>query len=502
MSVTTPDTTQAEALLTKLEATEEWPPKWERGVWEQVRLWEALREADSAYLRSRIGWDVEEYRHRNYIVDPLPSKISNTFAALLYGEDPDFTAAADSDQDRLDEIVEENEIPSKYETAEEICSSEGEVWWRWLIDREITDVPVLEWHSRLNVLPLLRGGKVLAAAFVTTVAQEDSGQKRVWRYFEIHGEGVVLNVLFCGKLDKLGRRVSLTDQPDTADLDDEWLHGLPMLCGRVLNKRGRRPWVGVSDYAGVKDLLLALNETATIGQENARMTLKQRVVIPDSYLDVRGNFPAGADVILAPTTDQDPEKPGQQLAQLEWTFDANAFIAYRSSLERTIVGRVGLAHQLIDAGDPAQEGRATGTALRLRMLPALLAASDKGRFWDDQNPRILMVGQMLDALPASSGGMGHPWASASKPPVVERTPSLPEDETEEAQRHALLVQAEIESRQTAVRALHGDWTDDQVQEELDRLAAQQPAPLQVPPHPPVSVPSHGGPIGSEQPLPA
>lgn len=462
--------TDADKLLERLTVTKNWPPKWEC-AWGDVRTWQALREADSDYLKKHIHWDHRGHGHdRHYIVDPMPSKISGTFAELIFGQDPTITAAVKGNQKRLDMIVEDNELPGELQMAGDVCSSEGEVWWRWLIDLDQAEVPVLEFHSRLSVLPVFRGKRLLAAALISTFIPDDTDRqvKDVYRYFEIHADTIVMNVLFKGKADKLGTQVGLDQLDETADLPETWDHGLPMLVGRVVNKMGRRPQLGISDYAGVKDYLFALNETATIGQENARLTLKKRVVVPDSYLDVRGQFPAGADVIIAPTTDQDPDKAAQGLAQVEWSFDAQAFISYKEDLERTVLGRVGLARQLVDAGNATPDGRATGTALKLRLIPSILATEGKGRFWDDALPMILGLGQQLDALTTDQRA-GYKWTNPAKPPVVERSSSLPEDETEEATRHSLLIGAEIESRQTAVEALHPDWDDIQVTDELAKI---------------------------------
>lgn len=485
-----------EQLLERLEQTAQWPPKWET-CWDQVRIWQAFREADGAFLRRHAGWDTVEHKDRNYIVDSMASKISATFAELVFGEDPTITAANEQDQDRLEEIVEANALPSELQYAAEISSSEGEVWWRILVDRDQADVPLIEWHSRLNVIPVFRGRALLAAAFVSQI-RPDLDKKQVWRYIEIHSPGMVRNTLFKGTVDRMGERVGLDQRPETADLPEEWNHGLDMLCGRVLNKRGKRPQLGRSDLQPVRDYLFALNETVTIGQENARLTLKKRVTVPEDFLDVRGNFPAGADVIVVPTTDRDPDKPVPGLAQIEWEFDATSFIAYKDAQERTILGRVGLAKQLVDAGDPTADGRATGTALRLRLIPSVLATAGKGRYWDDELPnRVLVRAQQVDALPdeGQTGGFGYKWVAPGEAPVVERTDPLPQDETEEAQRHSVLVTAEIESRHQAISELHPDWDDAQIAGELKNITDE--AQSLTPKLPAAQPPDGGGVLGSE-----
>jgi hypothetical protein len=248
-----------------------------------------------------------------------------------------------------------------------------------------------------------------------------------------------------------------------------------MLAGRVVNKLGRNPRLGVSDFKGVEDYLLALNETATIGQENARMTLKRRVVVPQRYLNADGTFPAGAEVIVATDTDSDPDKPGQGLAQIEWSFDAQAYIDYKREIESTIASRVGLVPQIMGlTGAGTNDGQAiSGTSIRLRFLTSTLAAEGKARHWDDEIPYSLGLGQRLAALSTKQGGLGQTWTDPVSLPGMKRKGALPEDLTEEAARHAALIGAEVESRQTAIENLNPEWDEPRVLEELARINADQ-----------------------------
>lgn len=470
----------AEQLLERLTADSgQWPPKVDGGAWEVVSRWRAFRDGDTETLRRIARFERPDGSDRGYFCDPMPEKIATTYANLIFGENPDFTAANEGDQDRLTELVDENGLPSELQLASDLCVAEGEVWWRWLIDPAQADVPLMRFHSRAQVLALFRGRKPVAAGFVFVIDEHD---EKVWRLVEIHGDGEVLNVLFEGTRSSIGMRVNLQSRAETADLPDRWSHGLPMLCGRVLNKLGRNPRLGVSDFKGVEDYLLALNETATIGQENARMTLKRRVVVPQRFLNADGTFPAGAEVIVATDTDSDPDKPGQGLAQIEWSFDAQAFISYKQELEQTIAARVGLVPQIMGLGAATNDGTAaSGTSIRLRFLTSTLAAEGKARHWDDSLPYALGLGQRLAALPVKQGGLGQSWADPLTDPTVERQGALPEDQTEEATRHAALIGAEVESRQTAIENMHPDWDETRVLEELARIRADQDLTVGVEP---------------------
>lgn len=455
------DELHAQQLQDQIEAAKQWPPKSEQEVRECIGLFRAMREADAAQLRPR-DWDADDNhteRRRPFLVDPLPARVSEAFADLIYGEDPVFKAATEGDQDELDELVEANELTSELRGAVDLSVSEGEVWWRILVDRDRAETAIIEWHSRLNVLPLIRGRKVLAAAMFTEMPDPES-ENRVWRYFEIHAEGLVRNLLFEGGKDKLGTERELAAHPQTADLETEWRHELPMLVGRIQHLRGR------SQYARCVELYSALNEATTVGQENMRLTAKKRVVVPSEFLDQHGRFPAGAEIMVATNVDRDPDKPGQGLAQVEWSFDAEALELYKNGLVDTILTRSRVAPQLVGRHT---EGAQTGPALRARLLDSLLAARGIARTWDDKTPAVVTLAQQVSALSVDQGGLGRAWTSATEPPTITRRDALPDDEELEVRVHATAVGAEIESRETAIRALHTDWDDTQISQELDRI---------------------------------
>jgi hypothetical protein len=431
-------------------------------------------------------------------VDPLPEKISEAYASLLFGEAPRIEPADEADTDALETLIEDSDLAAEFRWGETLCSSEGEVWWRIYANRSVSNHPLIEFHSRELVVPHWIGNRLVAAAFVSEFLGPDTaeGEERtVWRHFEVHSEGLVQNLLYRGTKDKVGNRVDLGAHPETADLGETWEHGLPgMLCGRIANKLGRNRRLGISDYRAIEDYLLALNEAVTIGHENARLTLKKRVVVPRNLLKPRvetvdngdgsrsvvprPTFDASEDVFAA--DDMDTSLDGKDTGPykvLEYSFDAQALVEYKRDLVTSALTRAGITPQFVGSYT-GQEGAAeTGTALRVRLIPTTSAAHGKGQYWDGAIPRMLLMAQLLDALPVTMGGFGVSWTAAGEAPSFERTDPLPQDPMESAQRHSVLVAAEIESTETAVRELHPGWSDDQVMEELERIAASRPDPM-------------------------
>lgn len=483
-------------LLQLLFGARTWPIPREHRIRGLIARWIAFRETQEEVLRRLADWP----RDRLYVPDPLPANIAQTFGDLLFGEDPEIAAAAAGDQGRLDAIVEP--WPTDLRAAEETTVSEGESWWR--ISNPGIGIPIVTWHSRFDVVPLLHGRQVLAAAFVSRL--EGDGQT-VYRHVEAHGPGRVVNLLFRGRMNALGGRLDLSRHPETQDLVDEWKHGLPMLCGRVVNRYGRDPRVGVSIYDGIWRQFLVLNEATTIGRENMRLTAKKRAVVPASAvkappaetlaaalaggagaagvdtgdgtfqpLRAAARFDAGEDVLVHDPLDVDEGRDGKGPFQiLEYSFDADQLIAFKRDTVETIAQRCDLVSQFLGSGDFGQGN--TGTALRVRLLPTVNAAEGRGRPWDDELPVVGQRCQQVAALPVVDGGLGQSWSNPQGAPAVKRTTALPEDPVDQAHRHAELKQAALLSAETSIRERYPDWSDQQVSDEIDRIRADSAATM-------------------------
>lgn len=483
-------------LLMRLRNSRRWPIEGERWVRQQLLRWIALRETDEQVIRTLMRWPTD----RPLILDNLAEKIAAAYGDLLFGENPDWTAASPNDQDRLEHIV--GGWPDDLKEAEEKRASEGEVWWRITVNPAL-DRPVLTWHSRWDVVPLLYGTNVLAVAFVSVLPGGD--RNTVFRHLEIHQDGEVHNVLFKGRRDALGMQIDLTRHLETQDLAPDWFHEQPMCAGRIVRRFGRRKEVGQSIYHGVWTMLLELHEARTIGRENMRLTAKKRAIVPASALRPRAGadqvpgrpdyvdrgdgtftvrprameFDAGEDVFVHDPLDTDEDGGGNgPFKVLEYTYDAEGLIAHKTDLVQDICMRCDIVPQFIGSGDFGSGN--TGTALRVRLLPTTNAAEGQGRAWDGQAPEITRLAQLLDALSPALGGLGAGWSDAGTPPSFERSSPLPEDPNEQAMRHSTLKTADLISREQSIRERYPEWSDEQVTAEIERIDADVEATMPAP----------------------
>lgn len=492
-------TDQAEQLIAEIAATNTWPLPREQRIVETVRNRRALRRAnrlrhphDLERVKRLMGW-AQRAPHlgvgdvpREYVHDPIARKIGQSFADFLWSGEPRFEAADEADQPWLGLLVSENHLPDKLHRATAtLIVPEGEAWVKIHVDRQVAVSPVITFASRLAVVPAWSGEHLTAAAFVTEMVVNDgSAVQTVWRHLEVHAPRVVRNVLFKGSRTEIGQRRPLEDRPETAGLPDVWAHGLPMLCQRWVNTLDDDDHqLGVSEFDGILDFLRTLNESRVIAAENARLTAKKRLFVTDDILSPDGTFDAGADVIATGSDGHTlGESSGRPPVQaVEYSYDSEPLIAHTDHTQDSILAAVGLVPQIVGrhVGGRAE----TGTALKVRLIPTIAAAEAKARQPDSKLPLLLQLAAMVDALPVDQYGFNRRYLGLSKPPTVTRASLLPRDDTEIVQDNATAVAAGIRSRRTAIAEQWPAWTPQDVDDELEQIAADERIELPALPEP-------------------
>lgn len=452
----------------------------------KIIKWQAFRQSKREWLALHVRWAPM----RPYKVDSLPKRISVAFGDFLFGHDPVFTAANPKDTESLNAIIDENKLPSFLRRAADRSSAEGEVWWRLRVDKSTSEYPMIDWWSRLEVRPMFSGYKLVAVAFVVDYGTNSAGR---WRLLEVHEDGAVYNRLYLcpaigenatfNKNDanaperKLGDNVSLASRPDTASIVDEFRHGLPgMLAGRVVNELYDDCTIGVSDYDGIEDMFLDLNEAHAIDAENFRLAGKKRAIMPRRYANQRqasgaALVDASEDILFSEDDSDEMDSTDGPFKILEYTYDSAGSLARKADLMTTALTRVGLALQVVDANADAAKGVAavSGVALRIKLMPTIAAADGKAREWVDGMPYMLRQAIKLDALDIGAGGFGRDYTDPDGLPVMVLADPIPPDPGELATRHAAMVVAKIESMETAIEDLNPDWSPERMQLEIERI---------------------------------
>lgn len=450
-----------------------WPPEPVRHLWEELELFAALRRSDRERLRLEAG-----YRWNDpYQVVPIPRLVARASANLLFGEPAAITEGEDADQVELDRLVEENGLDAELQRAALVSSSEGEVWGRVVVQPDLLDVPIVEFVSRRRVIPFFRGRFLIAATFVT---EWPTSRTERMRLFETYEAGLVTSTLYRGTPTSLGQQLNLASFGPTATIPELVQTGIARpLVAFIPNSIDSDPTRGFSDYRGLDDRFLAINEASTVGQHNLVLAGRKRAFVDPRYLDQNGALSRADDVYALTQTQSQLGDSRDPIHLAEYTYEAGQVIAWVEHLLDLALICAGAAPQSV--GRDVGGGAVSGTALRLKMAHSLVESSGKGRHFDRGLRWLLSVAKQLDV-----SAFGRSFTSTD-PPAIERQTGLPRDDLEAAQYVATLMGAGAMSAREGVAEVHDDWADDQVDDELDEIRGD--GTIEGPGGPPVSLPA-------------
>lgn len=446
----------------------QWPPEDLREVWEEIEKFSAFRRSDDGVLRllEQIPW------YGRYLISPVPRMISRASANLLLGEPPEWSPGDEADADRLEYLLTENELDTEGHRAAVIASSEGEVWGRICVRPDLLDVPIIEFVSRRGVIPHFAGRFVTGATFFK---EWEISATEVVRLFEHYEPGVIRSELYRGGNTFIGQPIPLDSFEKTAGTEPVVFTGFDSpLCCFIPNSIDTDPCRGFSDYAGLEDRFLSINRAATIGDVNTELAGKKRALLDVNYVDgPEGGRALTSDEVWIrdeQTGDQDVTKP---LQIMEFNYDATQIALWLDHLIDSTLSFGGASPQLV--GRSLDGAALSGTALKLKMVHSLLEASGKGRYLDRGLRRLVRMAAVFDSRPIFEGGFGRSWTDADTPPTINRQDGLPRDDLEAAQYVTTLVGGDAISVDARVRYLHPDWTEDQIEEEIDAIEAEKEA---------------------------
>lgn len=444
--------------------------------WEEIEFFQALRESDEGDLRQHasVRWNAP------YIVNPLPRLVSRASANLLFGEPARYTPGDETDAEALAALATANDLDSELLRAAMISSSEGEVWGRIVVQPELLPYPIIEWVSARRVLPHFSGRFVVGATFIT---EWQTGSVEVMRLLETYHPGHIINELYRGTRTSIGVTVPLDSFPGTAGRPDEQFTGIDQaLVAFVPNSLSSDPTRGVSDYRGLEERFLAVNQASTIGQQNLKLAGKKRALVDAEYLDTNGKLPDGDDVYIRQDKDSVMGEAARPVQMIDYSYDSAPVTAWIDHLIDSTLTFAGVAPQSV--GRSVDGGAVSGTAMKLKMTHSLMEAAGKGRHYDRALSRLLRFAALLDSRPTTQGGFGRRWAAPDSEPTVQRSDGLLRDDTEAADVLMKLVNSAVISTEEAVKWWRPDWSPAQVDEEVARIGgtvpgAQLPAVTQI-----------------------
>jgi hypothetical protein len=430
---------------------------------------------------------------------PLAADIARTSATLVAGDTPAMKWEGDpAAQDAWNTLADEVGWANLLLEAFEVASATGGAYLRPAWDETVADHPLGQVVAADEALAEFRFGRLRQVTFVTELPAPDGWNQlergEVWRHLEHHEPGQIRHELWLGNLSNVGSPRPLADHPAVS--------GLPGVIDTTSIRRGRvlceyipndlpNPLtslpVGRSDLQGVETLLDALDEVFDSWMRDIQLA-KARILASREAMDpvaqsstgggVRGFLRGRATATPARAFDTDADVfqwmdiPGEDtngkpmpftLVQFEIRFEAHERSAL--ALFEQIVSRAGFAPQTFGLN---VDGQLSGTAMKRRDIRSHQSKDRKRRYGKGPVERFAETLMLIGKAKFGTAG-------PSKPPALEWKETSQADPLENAQVIELLRRAQAASDEVVVRMAHGDWDDDQVDEELGRLAKAREA---------------------------
>ncbi|GII98379.1 A118 family predicted phage portal protein [Sediminihabitans luteus] len=417
---------------------------------------------------------------------PIAADLCRASADLLYAEPPTFKIDGNEEaQARLDDLRED--AHQVLASGAEVGAALGGRFHRVTWDRALEpDGAFLTTVDADSAAPEFRWGRLVAVTF-WHVLPSPAGS--VIRHLERHeldrdGNGLILHGLYDGTANDLGHAVPLADHPATAGLAtavDETgaiIEGrTPGLCVvYVPNQTPQRRWrkdpvgrnLGRSDLDGVEPLMDALDEAYGSLMRDVRLG-KGRIIVPAFMLQDNGpgkgaSFDLDREVYDSLNIPM-PEDGTPPIVAQQFQIRVTEHLELITDLIGRILTTSGYSAQTFGAGP---DGAAiTATEVQARERRSFLTRARKARIEERAVSRLLTkllsIDQALFNGPALVDGQRI---------AVEFGDSVQDSLLTLAQTAQAMANARAASIAERVRTLHPDWTDEQVEKEVDAISQE------------------------------
>jgi hypothetical protein len=410
----------------------------------------------------------------NYRALPLGKLITETAATLVCGGPKVFKS---QEQERLNELVRENRLGQKVQSAAESMSAAGGVYLRAYVNQSTprgSRVPLIELRQETSAIPVVANQDELLQ--VTFVDAATAGERRVLRLFTTHTLGAISYQCWLGTSTTQGDQVDLSEwaavAPGWEASGMEWEEPTApgALCA-VYIPNGTSPWPywGQADLDGLEDLLLAANRSLMTGSD-AYDAAAPIVLADPAILDSRGNLPGAGVKVVKADMSAGAGEIGPPLKVEQGRPEVQGHIDWQDHLIDQALTMAGISPASLGRGI---EGAVSGTALRLRMYQSLAAAALKRESLEQGVAEILRDAQLLDQAYFSQS-----YADANELPTVVLSDGLPTDHLEQAQIASTLRREGLASQAEALRIARPDLEEEAIQDELTAIQGERTAQVQ------------------------
>ncbi|MGH7954748.1 MAG: hypothetical protein ACREOZ_02180 [Gloeomargaritales cyanobacterium] len=223
---------------------------------------------------------------------PLAEEIAAEGSYQLFKNPPSIDViGSPAHQVRIEQYIKRGLFVKLSEGAEIAAALTG-VFFRVGYETSLSDQPIVSVIHPDAAVPTFNFGFLTEVIFWRTLSDKNN---RVYRHLERHTVGMLEHALYLGDLKTIGKRVPLTEQEETANLQELNDTGLDILdCVYVPNLKTRL-WrdknqicnLGRSDYGSILPIMDGLDETYTSWMRDIRLG-KARLLVPQDYLESVG----------------------------------------------------------------------------------------------------------------------------------------------------------------------------------------------------------------------
>ncbi|MEV8317993.1 phage portal protein [Streptomyces sp. NPDC059900] len=470
-----------------------WPPPAWAPLYDAMRIDDAWYSGDRQRLarvytnhkrpteRRRL-WGRKSFEHRvdrrdNRLHVPLAGDIASTSADLLFADMPTIKVEDTTTQDRLDVLLDEGRAQQVFLGAAEQAAALSGVFLRVAWDRDLAARPLLTVMQPDGAVPEFRFGMLRAVNFWREL--DGSTESTVWRHFERHEPGRIVHALYEGSGDRVGRRVPLTEHPDTADLvnsldldgeGDSIATGIRDLTAAYVpnmlpNRLHRGSPIGRSDYAApIYDMFDGLDEVWTSWMRDIRLA-RARLIIPDGYMRNEG---AGRGASFDDDREvwhslKMPPNEGAGITLNQFDIRVEEHRGTAEAIMRQAAQAAGYSPQSFGLDGEGQP--VTATEVDSKTQRSMVTRRKKAGYWKHAVADMAHVLLQLDA---------SLFGSKIKPerPRVEFGDGVAESEQATATTLDLLARAGAVSTATKVKILNPTWDDTAVKAEVTAILAE------------------------------
>jgi hypothetical protein len=444
-----------------------------------------------------------EYRTRLHA--PVAANLATLSSDLLFAEPPTFRLVDedgevidDKAQTRLDRILNSEAAILALSDAAELTAGISATVLTAHWDRNISDRPWLQATACDAAVPEFAAGRLVAVNLFTEYHElrptDRAVVDRTVVHIERHEPGAVVHALARLKANPRGDIVveeylPLSAREETAHiaeipgaiLDDPWNGAVRLPTGvkgltaawwrnrptRLFRKNGGLAMMGRSDFEGAEQLLDAVDETWSSWMRDLKIA-RARLIVPNAFLDSMGPGMGGAfdtdREILTALEFTDLGGDGGNISAHQFAIRAQEHSDTLHALTREITQFAGYSMSTYgESGATAQ----TATEVVDRTTLTERTRDKKLRIFAEAIRPLAMTLLELDRV-----HFGGPGAGKAADLDIDWPDLSQIDPEKEARTFQYLRAAMAVSTETLVRAQHEDWSEAQIEAEVNRVQSE------------------------------